>query len=108
MIFLITHIVKTLTKRSTALSRFKVRKRVRRGEKHVTEWVLMCKGVANLFRYWDVSLAANGRYLEALAVVDDPTTALKLTHTITQPKRTRTGQSVKAYNPLTNEDQRFF
>ena len=68
----------------------------------------MRKGVANLFRYQDVSLAANGRYLEALAVVDNPSAALKQINTITQPKRTRAGQSVKAFNPLSNEDQRIF
>ncbi len=51
---------------------FKVRKRGRRKGRRVTLWVAMRKGVANLFRYRDVSLAANGRYLEALAVVDDP------------------------------------
>lgn len=68
----------------------------------------MRKGVANLFRYRDVSLAANKRYLEALAVVDDPSTALKQTNSITQRKRTSSGQSVKAFNSLSSEDQRIF
>ena len=77
---------------------FKVRKRVQRIGKPVTEWVPMRKGVANLFRYRDVCLAANGRYLEALAVVDDPSAALKQLDTITQRKRTRAGQSEKAFN----------
>jgi hypothetical protein len=87
---------------------FKMRKRVWREGKRVTEWVPMRKGVANLFRYREVSLAANGRYLEALAVVDDPSTALKQLNTITQRKRTRAGQSVKAFNPLSADDQRIF
>ena len=87
---------------------FKVRKRVWREGLQVTEWVPMRKGVANLFRYRDVSLAANGRYLDALAVVDDPTTAIRQLHTITRRKRTRTGQSVRAFNPLSDEDQRIF
>lgn len=87
---------------------FKVRKRVRRKQQQVTEWVPMRKGVANLFRYRDVSLAANARYLEALAVVDDPSQALQQMHTITRPKRNRAGQSVKAFNPLSDEDQRIF
>ncbi len=68
----------------------------------------MRKGVANLFRYRDVSLAANARYLEALAIVDDPTVTVKQLHTITRRKRTRRGQSVRAFNPLSNEDQRIF
>lgn len=87
---------------------FTVRKRVRRGKRHVTQWVAMRKGVANLFRYREVSLAANKRYLEALAVVDEPSTALKQMNAITAPKRTPAGQSVKAFNPLSLEDQRFF
>ena len=37
----------------------------------------MRKGLANLFRYRDVGVAANGRYLEALAVVVEPSAALK-------------------------------
>ena len=87
---------------------FTIRKRVRRGKRHVTQWVPMRKGVANLFRYREVSLAANKRYLEALAVVDDPSTALKHMNAITDPKRTPAGQSVKAFNPLSMADQRSF
>ena len=66
---------------------FKVRKRLLRGQQRVTGWVQMRKGGANLFRYSDLSLAANGRYLEAIAVVDDPGKAFKQMHTITRPKR---------------------
>ena len=39
------------------------------------QWVPMRKGVAYLFRYQQVSFQANSRYLEALAVVHDPTKA---------------------------------
>lgn len=68
----------------------------------------MRKGVGKLFRYWDVSLAAIGRYLEALVVVDGPTTAIRQLRTITKRKRTRIGQSVRAFNPLGDEDQGIF
>jgi hypothetical protein len=87
---------------------FKVRKRVWREGLQVTEWVPMRKGVANRFRYRDVSLAANARYLDALAIVDDPSTAIRQLHSITGRKRTRSGQSVRAFNPLSEEDQRLF
>jgi hypothetical protein len=87
---------------------FKMRKRVWREGCQVTEWVPMRKGVANLFRYRDVSLAANARYLDALAIVDDPSTAIRQLHSITGRKRTRSGQSVRAFNPLSEEDQRLF
>ena len=36
------------------------------------EWVPMRKGVHFLFRYRDVSLSANSRYLDALSDVSDP------------------------------------
>ena|SRR2546428_8985378 len=56
---------------------FKIRKKVWRNGKSVMEWVDMRKGVAYLFRYREVSWAANGRYLDALAEVDDPTDAIQ-------------------------------
>lgn len=87
---------------------FRVRKRVQRKGRQVTEWVPMRKGVANLFRYRDVSMAANARYLEALAVVDDPAQAIQQLHSITSRKRTRAGVSVRAFNPLSEEDQAIF
>jgi hypothetical protein len=54
---------------------FRVRKQVLRKGKPRTEWVEMRKGVAYLFRYREVSLQSNSRYLDALAAVDDPTDA---------------------------------
>ncbi|MGH7943707.1 MAG: hypothetical protein ACREF9_01655 [Opitutaceae bacterium] len=53
-------------------------------------------------------MSSNSRYLEALAVVDDPTQAIKGLNAMTQRKRTPAGQSVKAYNPLSQEEQRIF
>jgi hypothetical protein len=87
---------------------FKVRKRVRRRRVQVTQWVEMRKGVANLFRYRDVSLTANRRYLDALAAVDDPTRAIEALDKVTQRKRTRAGQSVRAFNPLAREERQLF
>jgi hypothetical protein len=56
---------------------FKVRKQVTRKKRQAMEWVPMRKGVAYLFRYREFSRQANDRYLDALAVVDDPTTAIQ-------------------------------
>src|SRR5881628_783454 len=56
---------------------FTVRKQVTRKGKKVMRWVDMRKGVAYLFRYRHVSLAANSRYLAALAEVDNPTDAIR-------------------------------
>ena len=87
---------------------FRVRRQVKREGESVTQWVPMRKGVANLFRYRDVSMAANSRYLEALTVVDDPAPALRNLDRICERKRTRRGKSVRAFNPLAREDRQLF
>jgi len=66
---------------------FKIRKKVWRNGNNVMEWVDMRKGVAYMFRYREVSLAANGRYLDALAEVDDPTDAIQTLDRITTRKQ---------------------
>src|SRR3972149_2516132 len=66
---------------------FTVRKEGARKGKKVFKWVDMLKGVAYLFPYKDVSLAANGRYLNALAQVDDPTDAIPTLDRIRTPTR---------------------
>lgn len=68
----------------------------------------MRKGIANLFRYRDVSFSANARYLDALAVVDGPTPAIRDLDRVTKRKRTRPGQSVRGFNPLAREDGQLF
>ena len=82
---------------------FKVRRQVERGGEPVTQWVPMSKGVANLFRHRDVSMSANSHYLEALAVVDDPTPAIRDLDKITERKRIRNGKSVRAFNLLARQ-----
>jgi hypothetical protein len=87
---------------------FKVRKKVTGKKKRVMEWVSMRKGVAYLFRYQEVSRQANDRYLEALAVVDDPTPAIRQLDDITTRKETRSGRGVRAFNPLSRNDIQLF
>jgi len=48
-------------------------------------WCPLNKGVINLYRYRAVSLAANGRYLEALSVVDNPAWAYRQVEELTKP-----------------------
>jgi hypothetical protein len=87
---------------------FKVRKRVTRKGKEVLEWVPMRKSVAYLFRYEEVSRRANQRYLDALAVVDDPTPAIQQLDDITTRKTTPSGRGVRAFNPLSRDDTLLF
>jgi hypothetical protein len=87
---------------------FKVRKKVARKNKRVMEWVSMRKGVAYLFRYREVSQQANYRYLDALAVVEDPSSAIQQLDDITTRKETKSGRGVRAFNPLCREDIQLF
>jgi hypothetical protein len=52
------------------------------------------EGVAYLFRYQEVSRHANQRYLDALAVVDDPTPAIQHFDDIATRKNTASGRGV--------------
>jgi len=87
---------------------FKVRKQVVRKGKKSMEWVDMRKGVAWLFRYREVSLAANGRYLEALAEVDNPTDAIHALDRITTRKQIAPKRSAKAFNPVARDETLIF
>jgi hypothetical protein len=83
---------------------FRIRREVKRKGESQMAWVEMRKGVANLFRYREVALVANKRYLDALAVVSDPGTHVKELERLTQPKESSSGRKVKALNPLSKED----
>ena len=87
---------------------FRVRKRVTRKGKTTVEWVPMRKGVAYLFRYYQVSLQANSRYLEALAVVVDPTKAKRDLDRVTTRKTDSAGRGCAALNPLARRDAELF
>ncbi len=87
---------------------FKVRKKVTRAGQQVMEWVKMRKGVGYLFRYQELSRQANHRYLEALAVVEDPTRAIQGLDAVTTLKKSSTGRGVRAFNPLSRDDALLF
>ena len=87
---------------------FKVRKQVTRQGKPVMKWVDMRKGVAYLFRYREVSLLANSRYLTALAEVEDPTDAIRTLDRITTRKQVAPHRTAKAFNPLSRQESQIF
>jgi hypothetical protein len=88
-------------------SEFKVRRSGMRQGQRVMGWYPMAKGVANLYRYVEVSRAANGRYLDALAVVDDPAPAHKQVHALAEPVR-RGRRTYRGFNPACLDDIRLF
>jgi hypothetical protein len=86
---------------------FKIRRLgVRKGEP-VVGWFPMAKGVSNLYRYREVSLRANERYLNALANFDDPGEGRLELRKLAQPKRTG-GRSYRGFNPAAEDDFALF
>jgi hypothetical protein len=86
----------------------RVRRRVRRRGRRKTEWVPLRKSVAYLFRYREICRQCNSRYLTALALVEDPTPALRGLDDITGGKAPAPGRSVNAFNPLARADSHLF
>jgi hypothetical protein len=86
---------------------FRVRRRGRRNGQEVTGWFPMAKGVANLYRYAEVSFAANARYLDSLAAVNDPSKAQKHLNSLGRSVR-RNGKSYRGFNPVAKPDRQLF
>jgi hypothetical protein len=86
---------------------FKVRRRGKRDGKQVIGWFPMAKGVANLYRYAEVCVAANRRYLDALACVADPSQAQESLRNLAGPLR-KDGRSYRGFNPALEEHSRLF
>ncbi len=87
---------------------FRVRRRLRRRGRQVTLWVPLRKSVVYLFRYREICLQSNSRYLNALAQVDDPTPGLRALDAITSRKQPLSARPVKAFNPLSRPDSQLF
>ena len=67
----------------------------------------MTKSVASLIHFQEQALACNRRYLDALAVVDDPAPAYPALRQLTEPKVVD-GWSYAGFNPARREDTRLF
>ena len=68
----------------------------------------MRKGVAYLFRYRDVSMSANSRYVDGLAVVSDPTAKVSELARVTRRKQAANGRTARAFNPLARDEVQLF
>jgi hypothetical protein len=86
---------------------FRVRRRRTRNETLQMVWCPMNKGVANFYQFEHVARAANGRYLEALAVVDDPTPSYHQVARLAERKVVRQ-RSYAGFNPASQQDLRLF
>jgi hypothetical protein len=86
---------------------FRVRRKgVRKGELQMV-WAPMKKGVSNLAEYQRHARAANERYLNALAAVDDPSPAYKQVSKLTE-SQVHKGRSYAGFNPARRDDIRLF
>jgi len=72
------------------------------GEK---SWQRLRKGVADIQRRTEISQAANERYVEALATVDDSRSLAELVGAVCEPVKWQ-GKRARGLNPLAKEDAR--
>ena len=79
---------------------------MRRGEKFYG-WYPLAKGVSNLYRYGEIQLAANGNYLNALAVEPDSRPARESLSALTNPVA-RKGHRYGGFNPMKESDINLF
>jgi hypothetical protein len=82
---------------------FKVRRYGKRSGERVLGWFPMAKGVANMPRYREVCLAANRRYLDALATVGNSSAARQQVRRVGQRVRDEF-RSHRALNPANQQD----
>jgi hypothetical protein len=86
---------------------FRVRRQCTRYGHQQMAWLPMNKGVSNFYHYHHVAHAANQRYLDALAVVDLPTTTVQQLDRLCQPVQYH-GHRRRGLNPLRAEEQKLF
>jgi hypothetical protein len=86
---------------------FRVWRRAQGNPSSAPAWRVMRKGVADTTRRVQLSLAANRRYLEALALVDDPALSCRILDPITRPVR-KHGRQTRGLRPTTPQDAALF
>jgi len=87
--------------------RFKVRRPATRNGRPCMAWIPMRKSVADISRRAELGLAANGRYLEALGVVGEPSPTRFLLDPVSQPV-IRDGRPYRPLRPIAPEEAQLF
>jgi hypothetical protein len=82
---------------------FKIRRHGKRKGEVVLDWFPMAKGVANMPRYREVTLAANRRYLDALTAAGDPGDSQQRLRRLARSVRTNR-RSHRGLNPARQDD----
>ncbi len=87
--------------------RFRVRRHIKSAAETVVKCLPMRKGIADLRRRAEASRAANGRYLEALAVVGERTPSRKILDDVSR-RIELNGLSYRALRPITTQETELF
>jgi hypothetical protein len=87
--------------------RLKVRRTATRQGQRRKAWLPMRKGVADFQRRAEICRAANGRYLEALGVVGEPSPTRHLLDPVSK-RITRRGRAYRALRPIDPEEAKLF
>ena len=87
--------------------RLKVRRTATRKGQRCKAWLPMRKGVVDFQRRAETCRAANGRYLEALGVVGEPSPTRQLLDPVSK-RITRRGRPYRALRPIDPEEAKLF
>lgn len=87
--------------------RFRVRRRTSKKGRKTMRWLPMRKGVVDIRRRIQVSRNANGRYLDALAVVGVPTPSHLLLDSVSM-RQARNGRYYRPLRPISPDDGAVF
>lgn len=87
--------------------RLKVRRTATRQGQRRKAWLPMRKGVADFQRRAEICRAANGRYLEALGVVGEPSPTRHLLDPVSK-RITRRGRPYRALRPIDPQEAKLF
>jgi hypothetical protein len=87
---------------------FKIYKEVTRKGKKVMEWVPMGKSIANLYRYAQVSMSANKKYIEALAYAGFKQESIKEIEKVSSRIENSKNKPVSGFNLLSKETTDIF
>jgi hypothetical protein len=88
-------------------TRFSVRRQIETAAGTVFKNLPMRKGIADICRRVEVSRAANGRYLEALAVVGETTPSRKILDDVSRPIK-HDGRNYRPLRPITELEGKLF
>src|SRR5262249_29436490 len=88
-------------------NRFKVYRETTHHGQVQMGWLRLRKGVADTARLVQIARAANERYLQALAVVGEPSPSHRLLDPVSQPVEQQ-GRRFRALQPVSPQESRFF